>query len=59
MITLIIYDGNEYYQSTVSENSVGDIHARLLPREHEIMFTILDDVEVLDREGTPLESRSL
>lgn len=59
MVTLVIYDGNEYYQASVSENSSGDAYTRLLPRAHDVIFIIEDDVEVLDGDGEPLESRSL
>ena len=58
MITLIIYDGNGYYQVSVNEEAV--VHVRsLLPHAHDIVFSIHDDVEVFNDEGEPLESRSL
>ncbi len=60
MVTLIIYDGNEYYQATVSVN-VQDTDGirKLLPRAHDLVFSIEDDVVVLDEDCEPLESRSL
>jgi hypothetical protein len=58
MFTMIIYDGNGYYQTSVNEEVVNNIHD-ILPREHDLMFVIQDDVEILDEDGEPLESRAL
>ncbi len=57
MWTVIVYDGNEYYQ--VSADLVLTDIRRVLPRGHEIVFAIPDDVEVMDGDGEELESRSL
>ena len=58
MWTLIIYDGSAYYQATVNLESVADIR-KLMPRDHDLMFAIPDDVEVLDEDTAVLISRTL
>ena len=56
MLTLITFDASSgvHYQSTIDEEVIESVRV-LLPRDMMLMFTIEDEVDVLDADGNPIK----
>ncbi len=57
MYTLIIYDG-DYYIATTGVATEEEV-LRLIPRGHDLIFAIEDDVDIKDGNFEEMEVRAL
>ncbi len=55
MFTLIVYDGQDgvYRQCTMNIDSIEQAQ-KMMPVDYEILFVIMDDVDVSDSDGNEL-----